>query len=77
MDLIYQEVYCSNISNGIFEDMKIDPRNKWRKIDSLSLDRNSTDIAINDKWKISTQAPSIEIYDFRIYRFEIVRGIFI
>ena len=57
--------------------MKIDPRNKWRKADSLSLDRSSTDIAINDKWKISTQARSIEICDFRIYRFEIVRGIFI
>ena len=51
MDLIYQEICCSNISNGIFEDMKIDPRNKWRKADSLSLDRSSTDIAINDKWK--------------------------
>ena len=57
--------------------MKIDPRNKLRKADSLSLDRSSIDIAINDKWKISTQAQSIEIYDFRIYRFEIVRGIFI
>ena len=34
--------------------------------DSLSLDRNSTDTAIEVKWRSSTQALSIENYNFRI-----------
>ena len=46
--------------------MKIDPRNKWRKGDSLSLDRSLIDTAIKVKWRSSTQALSIENYDFRI-----------
>ena len=58
LGLIYQEVCCSNISSGIFKIMKIDPRKKWRKADSVSLDRSSTDTAI-------------ENYDFRIFRSEI------
>ena len=58
MGLIYQEVCCSYISSGIFKIMKIDPRKKWRKADSVSLDRSSTDTAI-------------ENYDFRIFRSEI------
>jgi len=31
LGLMYQEVYCSNISGGIIKDMKFDPRNKWQK----------------------------------------------
>ena len=40
MGLIYQEVCWSNISSGIFKFMKIDPRKKWLKFASLSLDRS-------------------------------------
>ena len=39
---------CSNISNGIIKDVKDDPRNKWEKAVSSSLDTNSIDAAIND-----------------------------
>ena len=51
--------------------MKIDPRKKWTKADSVSLDRSSTDTAIEIKWISSTRAWSIENYDFRIFRSEI------
>ena len=45
---MYQEVCYSNISSGIIKDMKDGPRNKWRKTISLSLDTNSTNVAIED-----------------------------
>ena len=47
MGLIYQEVCCSNISSSIFKDMKIDIRNKRRKIVSLILDKSLIDAAID------------------------------
>ena len=71
LGLMYQEVCCSNISSGTFKEMKIDPRKKWRKADSLSLNKSSTDTAIEVKWRCSTQAWFIENYDFRISRLEI------
>ena len=71
IDLIYQEVCWSNISSDIFKVMKIDPRNKWRKVISLSLHRSSTDTVIEVKWRSSTQARSIKNYDFKISRCEI------
>ena len=51
--------------------MNIDPRNKWRKANSLSLDRSLIDTAIEVKWRSSTHAQSIKNYDFRNSRFEI------
>ena len=46
---MYQEVCCSNISSGIIKDMKVDPRNKWRKaVVSLNLDTCLIDAAIED-----------------------------
>ena len=38
MGLMYQGVCCSNISSGIIKDIKVNPRTKWRKTVSLSLD---------------------------------------
>ena len=35
---MYQEVCKVFILSGIIKDMKIDPKNKWRKIVSTSLD---------------------------------------
>ena len=54
-----------------FKVMKIDLRHKWRKAVSLSLDKNSTDTAIEVKWRSLTQAQFIKNYNFRIFRFEI------
>ena len=45
---MYQEVCYLNVSSDFIKDIKIDPRNKWRKVDSLGLDRSSTDNAIED-----------------------------
>ena len=45
---MYQEVCYSNISGDIIKDMKVDLRNKWRKVVLLSLDTSSTDTAIED-----------------------------
>ena len=52
--------------------MKVDQRNKLRKIVSLSLDTSSTNDAIENYKRSSTQAQSIEIYDFRNSRSEIL-----
>ena len=65
--LMYQEVLCSATSSGIIKDMKIDPRNKWRKAGSLKLDTSIY-------WELmrsSTQARFIKNYDFKNLRFEI------
>ena len=43
---MYQVVCCSNISSGIIKDMKVDPRNNWKKVVPLSLNTSSTDAAI-------------------------------
>ena len=51
--------------------MKIDLRHKWRNVVSLSLDKNSTNTAIEVKWRSLTQAQSIKNYNFRISRFKI------
>ena len=69
---MYQEVCCSNITNDIIKNMKVDQRNKLRKIVSLSLDTSSTNDAIENYKRSSTQAQSIEIYDFRNSRSEIL-----
>ena len=69
---MYQEVCCSNIANDIIKNMKVDQRNKLRKIVSLSLDTSSTNDAIENYKRSSTQAQSIEIYDFRNSRSEIL-----
>ena len=53
---MYQEVCCANISIGFIKDMKADPRNKWRKVVSLSFDTSSIDIARENYWRSSTQA---------------------
>ena len=66
LGLMYQEVYCANISSGVIKEMKADPRNKRRKAVSLSLNIISIDIAIENYWRSSTQARSIEIYNFKI-----------
>ena len=71
LGLMYQEVCCANISSGVIKDMKADPRNKWRKAVSYSLDTSLIDIAIENYWRSSTQARFIEIYNFRISRSEI------
>ena len=36
------------MSSGFIKDMKVDPRNKWKKAISLSLDTSSTDATIKD-----------------------------
>ena len=74
MSLMYQEICCLDILSGIIKNMKIEPRNKWRKVDSMkigtSLDTSSLLVSIKTEWRIlhtsSKQARSIEIYDFRI-----------
>ena len=38
MSLMYQEVLWSNITFVIIKDMKIEPRNKWRKTKTVNLD---------------------------------------
>ena len=43
---MYQEVCCSNICSGIIKDMKVDPRNRGRKVVLLSLDTNSIELVI-------------------------------
>ena len=35
---MYQQVYVVYFRSGIIKDMKIDPRDKWRKVISLKLD---------------------------------------
>ena len=55
---MYQGVCCSNITSDIIKDMKVDPKNKWRKVVSLSLNTSST------------QAWSIENYDFKFFKSE-------
>ena len=69
---MYQEICCLNIANYIIKNMKVDQRNKLRKIVSLSLDTSSTNDAIENYKRSSTQAQSIEIYDFRNSRSEIL-----
>ena len=51
--------------------MNIDPRNKWRKTDSLNLNRSSIDTVKEVKWRSSTQTRFIENYDFRNSRSKI------
>ena len=41
MGLMYQEVCCTNITSGIIKNMKIEPRNKWRKAETVNLDTSS------------------------------------
>ena len=48
LGLMYQGVCCSNMSSGIIKDIKVDPRNRWRKAFSLSLDTSSTDATTKD-----------------------------
>ena len=48
LGLMDQEICCSNISSGFIKDMKIDPRNEWRKVGSLSFNRSLTYNAIKD-----------------------------
>ena len=55
----------------IFKVMNIDPRNKWRKTDSLNLNRSSIDTVKEVKWRSSTQTRFIENYDFRNSRSKI------
>ena len=42
---MYQKICYSSISNGIIKDIKVDSKNEWRKIVSLSLNTGSTDTA--------------------------------
>ena len=38
----YQEVYWSNITSGIINDMKDEPKNKWRKVETVNLNTLKT-----------------------------------
>ena len=37
MSLMYREICCLDIISGIIKDMKIEPRNKRRKVNSVKL----------------------------------------
>ena len=62
---MYQEVCCSNISSGIIKDMKFDLRSKWRKVVSLKLNTSCYQGLMKKFNTNSTQAWSIENYNFR------------
>ena len=66
---MYQEACCLNISSDIIKDMKIEPRNKWRKADLDKLNTSFETIYLelikNSQHKLNT-SQSIELTDVRI-----------
>jgi len=69
LGLMYQEVCYSSIWNGIIKDMKVDPRNKWRKIVSLK-SRHKLDRCCY--WSLMEKLNTSSIYwDLRLQKFQI------
>ena len=70
---MYQEACKAYILSGIIKDMKmkIDPRNKWRKANSVILDIKLNTSFYRGLMKSLTQARSIETCDFKILKYEI------
>ena len=66
MCLEYHEVCWEIKISDIIENMKIEPRNKWRKVEignlDTSLDTSSTLASIKIKWWTSSLAWHLSIY---------------
>ena len=71
---MYQHVCEVYFTSGIIKDMKIEPRNKWRKADSVKLNTSlNTSMywdLMKDSWHKLNTSRSNKLYDSRILKSE-------